>query len=363
MAERVLSAQDLQDILLGAAVLGTGGGGEIAEGQDLIDTALAAGKTFTLVALADVPDEAVICTPYLLGALSDETPSQNPDLAGLPLATEGPLLMAYDRFQRHLGVSFHGVVPCELGGSNTAAAFFCAAMRGHVIVDADPSGRAVPEIQHTTYYLAGLTPGDLVMANPFGESFFYENVPDDRRAEQVARALSVASGNTIAAIDHALPMRTLRNALIPGTITLSLGLGQKLRQANATGADPAQVIAKAANGSVLFRGTVTQATWRTEGGFTLGEIEVSDQGRVLRITYKNENMATWLDGAVVATIPDLICVIDLQTCLPVTNPNATPGATVAVVVLPAPSPFTTPAGLDLFGPAYAGVEGPFRPVR
>ena len=37
---RELTGQDLDDILLGAALLGTGGGGEVAEGRALIDEAL-----------------------------------------------------------------------------------------------------------------------------------------------------------------------------------------------------------------------------------------------------------------------------------------------------------------------------------
>ena len=65
-----LTRQDLSDILHGAAILGAGGGGDLKEGFGLIDTALAAGKSFRLLSLEEVPDDALICTPYLLGAIS-----------------------------------------------------------------------------------------------------------------------------------------------------------------------------------------------------------------------------------------------------------------------------------------------------
>ena len=362
MAQRRLSEQDLDDILLGAAVLGTGGGGEIAEGKARITEALAAGKSFVLVDPEDVPDDAVICTPYMLGALSDVSPDQDPAYARLPRATRNPLLLAYDRFQEHLGRKFHGVVACELGGSNTAAAFYCAAMNGHVIVDGDPSGRAVPEIQHTTYNLAGLAPGDLVLANAFGERFVFENVHDDHRAEDIARALAIASCNDIAAIDHALPMGTLRHALIGGTISKSLELGRAMRGSRNDGTDLAEVIADTGSGTVVFRGSVTDCASRTDTGFTVGEFTLAnDRGETYRIAFKNENMCGFLNYAVSATIPDLICVLDLERHEPVTNPNVRIGAQVAVVVLPAPDAFLTPEGLALFGPAYAGLSHEYQP--
>ncbi|MCE1255034.1 MAG: DUF917 domain-containing protein, partial [Anaerolineae bacterium] len=45
---KVLSKQDLYDILYGATILGTGGGGSLENGLKLIDKALAMGKEFRL---------------------------------------------------------------------------------------------------------------------------------------------------------------------------------------------------------------------------------------------------------------------------------------------------------------------------
>jgi len=131
---RTLTPQDLEDMLLGAVILGAGGGGDIAEGRAMIETALAAGKTFDLVALDEVPDDAIICTPYLLGALTPLSPEEERLYAGLAESDTDPLLQAYTEFQEHLGQTFYGTTPCELGGSNTAAAFFPAAMNGHKIM-------------------------------------------------------------------------------------------------------------------------------------------------------------------------------------------------------------------------------------
>ena len=219
---RKLTAQDLEDMLLGTVILCASGGGDIDEWREKIQKALDAGKSFELVSVDEVPDEAVICTPNLLGAITHPDAHEAELNAGLEKVDTDPLLRAYVEFQEHLGRRFYCTTPCELGGSNTAAAFFPAAMNGHKIIDADPAGRALPEITQSTYYLHGLPAAPIYAVNEFGETFLIDPVKDDQRAETLVRALSQVSQNTIAAIDHALPMKELRKALIPGTISKAI---------------------------------------------------------------------------------------------------------------------------------------------
>jgi len=281
------------------------------------------------------------------------------EYSGLQQGETNPLLQAYSEFQDHLGQEFYGTTPCELGGSNTAAAFFPAVMNGHKIIDADPAGRAVPEITHSTYYLAGLPAAPIYAVNEFGESFLIDKVKDDRRAETLVRAISQVSRNTVAAIDHALPMRDLRNVLIPGTISKAMHLGEVCRRAVAENCDAAIAVAQVGGGAVVFTGAVTAVNYKTDQGFTIGQITLQDHAQTMTISVKNENMACWLDGAVVATVPDLICLFDSQEGEPVANPDVVKGQNLSVVILPAPTPFTSQKGLSIFGPQYAGVDAKF----
>lgn len=355
------------DMLHGAAILGTGGGGEIAEGAGLIDEALAQGKTFRLASLKDAPADALICTPYMLGAISDLPSEEEALYDGLDSVPLHPILQAYDLFEAELRARFWGTVPCELGGSNTGIAFYAAAMRGAVMVDADPAGRAVPEITHSTYYFANLPAAPVVMANQFGESFVARGIKDDQRAETLVRALSIVSRHDIAAIDHALPAATLAPALIPGTISGAMRLGAVWRKGLDAPAALPDRIAAAAGGFVAFRGVVQESEGRTDAGFTLGHYTLRGigecEGHTYRIDLKNENMVARLNGKVHATIPDLICALDLTTGAPVTNPNAYPGQQIAILVLPAHDAFLNPQALAVFGPSYAGIDAPFVPAK
>ncbi|MEO1733962.1 MAG: DUF917 family protein, partial [Pseudomonadota bacterium] len=220
-----LSREDVEDILIGATLFGAGGGGELDEGLGLLDEAVAAGKTFRMASLPDVPDDALLCTPYLLGAISD---LPDWDAARTPDGIH-PILLAYRRMRQYLGQPIFGTVACELGGSNTAVPFYVAAFEEGVVIDADPAGRAVPEITHSAYYLHGLPASPIVTTNARGEVMVLENIADDQRAETLVRALAVVSGNDIAAVDHALSATSLRSALIPRTLSHARKVGQILR--------------------------------------------------------------------------------------------------------------------------------------
>ena len=356
---RDLTRQDMVDLLQGATLLGAGGGGDLDEGLAMIDAALAAGKVLRLASLSDLPATTLACCPYLLGAVSDLPPDQAALYNHLP-KTEGPaLLKAFDRLQAHTGQAITATVACEMGGANTAAAFFVAAMRGGVTLDADPAGRAVPEITHSTFYLNNLPVAPMAVATPFGETALIEGGIDDARAETLVRAVAQVSANDVAAVDHALPLEALKTGLIPGTMSGALTLGHASRRARETGQDAAAAVAHAAGGAVVFVGQVTRATYTTRAGFTCGEIHLNGPSGTYQIGVKNENLSAHLNGQVHASIPDILTLIDRETGEVISNPHARVGQQVAVLILPAPTPFLTPKGLQVFGPAYAGLEGPF----
>lgn len=350
-----LTREDVADILHGATLFGGGGGGDLKEGFDLIDEALRVGKGFRMVSLCDLPDDAVLCTPYLLGAVSD-LPERDP-------AARHPLLHAFETLEADQGHRIHGTIACELGGSNTAVPFFVAAMKDAVVVDADPAGRAVPEITHSTYALAGLPPDPIYLANARGERMILDNIADDQRAEDIVRALAQASSNDIAAIDHVMPAGALRRALISGTLSKARRLGQLLRAGRSDPPALPPKIAQAAGGAVVFEGRVIKSTHRTEGGFTLGRFSVAGDGaftgQTCAVDLKNENMVAWVDDTAVATIPDIITVLNRTTGEVTTNPHVQPDDHVAILVLPAPDAFLSPAGLAAFGPGYAGLDMDF----
>lgn len=354
--EKHLSRQDLSDILTGCAVLGTGGGGDVAEGQAYLDYALNNGKTFRLVDIDEAPQDAFVCTPYLLGALVDAEPLVH------GATPDWPIFTAFERLQKYTQVPFYGTICCELGGANTAISFMLAAMIDGYIIDADPTGRAVPEITHSTYYLNGLPASPIVSANAAGEVFICENIESDKRSETVMRVLCSISDDSISVIDHAMPISQIKHAVIPGTISKAMRIGRFLRENRHKGKQALVELAAIEGGKIIFEGIAKHAVFNNVEGFTLGSITIADGDDILEIRVKNENMSCLLNDELLATIPDLICCFDSNTLEPITNPNIHKGMQVIVMLLPANSAFLSKQGLAIFGPKYAGFDSPFRSI-
>lgn len=362
-----LSKQDLYDILYGCTILGTGGGGDLKEGLSLMDKALDAGKEFILADLGEIPGDALIATPYMCGSISPDSEEEESKYATLPKIPEHPALRAFRAMEDYLGQDFYGVISTELGGGNTAVAFYVAALLDKRIVDADPAGRSVPELQHSTYYVHGLPICPMAVANEFGDVAILKEVVDDFRAEALVRAMAVASKNSIAVVDHPATAGRLRGAVIPGAVSYALKIGQTLREARDSGKDPATEVARIGGGVPLFRGRVQEIHWETRDGFTLGETIIEGKGDYsgssYRIWFKNENIISWLDDRIHVTVPDLICLLDIDTGEPVSNPNQRIGEEVAVFGLPAPAEWRTPEGLRVFGPGHFGYDTEYIPLE
>ncbi|MBQ6510340.1 MAG: DUF917 domain-containing protein [Flexilinea sp.] len=357
---RTLDREDLMNILIGCTIMGTGGGGSLDEGIRSIDEALAAGKTFRMVSFDELDPDAVIGTPYACGAISPLTDEEKKKYARLKETEESMYLLNIRQLESFLRQEVSAVISTELGGGNTAAAFYVAAMTDKYIVDGDPAGRSVPALQHSTYYLKGVPMCPMAVMNEFGEGAVFTNVFDDERGEDLVRALAVVSRNTISVIDHVNTAAVLTDAVIRGAISHAEKIGKAFREAKAAGNDCAEAVVSAGSGKEMFRGIVKESGFETRDGYTYGntviEGEGSYAGHTLRIWYQNENIISWLDGEPYVTVPDLICFIDLDERMPQLNPYAKEGERAAIITLPAPAEWKTPRGLEIFGPRSFGYD-------
>jgi len=364
---KTLEKQDLVDILYGCTILGTGGGGSLEKGLQLINSALADSKSFKLAEFTEVPDDAWIATPYMCGSISPTTPELEAQYARLPKLPEPESYLAYKALESYFGKDFYGVISTELGGGNTAEALYVAALLDRYIIDADPAGRSVPELQHSTYFIYNLPIYPLACANQFGDTAILTHVVDDLRAEALVRAMAVVSKNRMGVADHPAQAKVLRDAVIQGAITHAWKIGQVFRQAKEKNTLAAALVAQAGDGCMLFKGKISQHHYDTVEGFTLGDVFIEGtgkyQGSQYHIWFKNENLMAWRDGKVDATTPDLICIFNDDTNEPNLNPFFSQGMNVSVIGLPAPAQWRTERGLDLLGPGHFGFDCGYFPIE
>ena len=89
-----------------------------------------------------------------------------------------------------------------------------------------------------------------------------------------------------------------------------------------------------------------------------------DKGKKAVVEFQNENIYAEVDGEIVATVPDLICLVDSETFVPITTENLKYGKRALVVGLPCDAAWRTPRGLELAGPSWFGLKDvEYRPVE
>jgi len=274
---------------------------------------------------------------------------------------------AVKALEESIGRQFFALVPTEIGGGNTAFALGVAARCGLPIVDADPSGRSVPECQHTTYNVMNMPITPVSAVTSKNDVIILQKASDDVQVEKIIRGIAVANDNHIMAVDHPLDGRSLKKSVIPRTVSKALMIGRAVRQACIEGTNPVQAAITAGNGFSLFQGEVSKVDWKIESGLTLGNIHIEGQqenaGHRYRIWYENENILSWYDGDPDVMAPNLICVLDPSTGHAITNPNCQEGMHVAVVGYVAPELWRLPRGLELFGPRSFGYDVDYRKIE
>lgn len=347
---RLLNIQEVKDILVGCTILGTGGGGSLEDGLKAVMSAFELGCEFKLLNFSEIKDDAWYVNPYYCGSVRPD------DSSSEELGKE--LVSAVQILERYMGVTFDGIVSIEYGGGNTGQAMAAAAVTEKYIVDGDAAGRAVPELQFSTYYLTDKPIYPFSVATKFGDEAVFPKVRDDARAEALSRFLAVGSEGSVGMADHPIKGMELKNSIIPGALSYAGRVGRAQREAVNEGLDPVDKIIKAADGFLMFKGTVTDRTeWAVKDGFTVGTVCINDQdGNELKVWYKNENMVSWLNGEPYITCPDLICIVDSGTGYPITNPNCKAGDIVAVLAFEANELWSTSKGKSILNPKFFGFD-------
>jgi DUF917 family protein len=352
-----LSAADIPDIARGAAILGAGGGGDPWLGSLMAQAALADCGPVPLVTPDQVPDDAFVLPVAIMGAptVIVEKP---------PAGDE--LLRAFAAVQRATGREVTHVACLEAGGLNSMTPIVTAARAGLPLIDGDGMGRAFPELQMVLFTLDGISSSPMAMADEKGNTIVLDTI-DNAWSERLARSATVDMGCSASIALYPLTGAQARRGLVPGTLSLARDLGRLVRDTRAAHGDPAQALAQRCGGAVLVRGKILDVQRRTDAGFARGSATVlgvgPDQGRTVELAFQNEHLvATEGDGRVLASVPDLICVVDTDTGEPVTTEGMRYGFRVTVLALPAHERWRTPEGLALVGPRYFGYDHDFVPI-
>jgi DUF917 family protein len=102
-------------------------------------------------------------------------------------------------------------------------------------------------------------------------------------------------------------------------------------------------------------------------GFARGEAVFEGleeyKGSILKIRFQNENLVAIRDGEIVASVPDLITVLEVETGLPVTTEGLRYGYRTVVIGMPCNEKWRTEEALKVVGPKYFGYDIDYIPIE
>jgi uncharacterized protein len=343
-----IDSSNLEDFIRGTTILGTGGGGDPYVGKLMLMQAMQAGHSIEIMDPAELPDDARVINVLSMGAptvINEKLPSGPATVDAVRVA------------ERELGYKFDAVMPIEAGGINSTVPLLVGALMGLPVIDADGMGRAFPEVQMTTYNVAGVSGNPHVLADD-KKSNVICNTLNNYEAEWLCRAVCVRMGGIAQMACYPMSGKQVKDHAVLNTVSLAVEIGRTIRLAREKHGDVfgdllAFFHSRNRHARILFEGKIIDLLRETRNGFSLGRVVMAGIGAStgqLILTFQNEFLLAEHDGKPVAMVPDLITVLDQETADPITTEHLRYGQRVRVVGIGVPDLMRSPRALEVFGP-------------
>ncbi|WP_267554979.1 DUF917 domain-containing protein [Rhizobium rhizogenes] len=354
----LLKEEDLLPLSIGAALLGTGGGGNPYVGMLRARELIRKGAEVRIIPLDALEDGDWVAEVGGIGA---------PVVGVEKIEEGGECYRAMRAVEETAGVKVSAVISAEIGGSNSIEPIIAAAMAGLPVVDGDGMGRAFPEVQMTTYMIYGADVSPAAIADEKGNVVVFKDIIDmfwlERFARDVAVAMGAGAGFAVA------PMRGdfVKRTAVPGTVSQALAIGRTVLDARAKRQNVVERVVETTGAKLFFTGKIVDIRRELTGGFARGHAIIAGTGdwtgSQACIAIQNENLVLWIDEKPAVMVPDLIMNLEIDTGEPITTEMLRYGQRVAVIGLPAHDLLKTPRALEIVGPkAFGFPELTFEPL-
>jgi DUF917 family protein len=368
---KLQNLQDGEDLIHGCLFMGTGGGGSVRWGMNMLKSALEEGLSVEWVDVDDIPDEALTVTPYGMGSIAPVTQETLDEIERMGLVDrfgDRSMEEAVKELGRYLGKPIGCLVAAELGAGNTPAPLVTGARLGIPVVDGDYAGRAVPDEMQSTPYLHGKHSWPFASVDQWGNVAIVRYTVSPQMLERIGKMLAVAAYGKTTIAGTPLSGWEMKQVLVRGTLTKCLTLGRAMRQAREKGQDPIDAGLAVAGGWRLFQGVVTGKDWEDRDGYMFGTTHVRGtgdyEGQTLDVWFKNENHVSWLNGKPWVCSPDLVSLIYPGSGEGTSNTLVKEDEEVVAVGMKGLEAFRTEFGLNrASGPRYFGFDIDYVPIE
>lgn len=187
---RKIGISEIEDIALGAALLGAGEGGDPYVGKLVAISAVRECGSVTLLE----PDDALVVPIAMMGA---PTILAEKAIGGTEYQT------LYDTVSTFYGKPIFAFMPIEAGGVNSMLPIATAARLGMPLVDCDGMGRAFPKLQMVTFTIGGGSATPMALVDEKGNSSIFRTITN-KWTEELARAVTMVCGGSVSVSLYAM---------------------------------------------------------------------------------------------------------------------------------------------------------------
>ncbi|MCK4391637.1 DUF917 domain-containing protein [Candidatus Bipolaricaulota bacterium] len=361
--------KELEWMLRGLGILGTGGGGDPDTwGASIIDADLAKGRVYQLVNPEEVGEDALVVSGGYLGSVAEDRAL---DRVVDEWEHSFELECALREMETLIGRRIDYLVPFEMGGGNTPVILSAGARLGIPVVDGDALGRAAPETQMTSFIGHGVKLTPMPLVDSKGTVVIVKESNDIFFPDEVGRFVVSTKRGLMANSHYPMSGAELKRSVIPNTITKAIDLGGFVTSLTGQPGDKLASLSEHLEGFPLLWGKVTVINGENRGGFYFAHVRVKGsggfKGRTVDLTIKNEVMCARLDGRPIVIFPDLILLLDPDTNKGVMTPDIKEGRELLLVAVPCHprlrEALETEAGARAFASDRYGERIDYRPVE
>lgn len=328
-------------ILEGVNLFGTGGGGTIQEADEIFSQT---GNSFFLSTLNELKPSDTICTVFGVGGKKSCDAVKAASLA-------------LNIFQSSCKRNITALIPVEAGCVAVSTVICIASKLKIPVVDSDIVGqRSSPEVYLETISLKSLDRTPCVVADDKGNFQLIEQKQSFIDLENKLRRFAVQSGGDAYVAGYPLRVSQIKQIVPEGTISLSLKQGRDLLSLRNQGIELEQFCRR--NGWIrVTEGIITKNEIKSVNGFEVGSFEIDTGTDTYKVIFKNENLVLIKGKKTIATCPDLISLLFLDSFQAVNNfEDKVFNRRVAILLKKAIPLWRSIAGRRLFDPKKLGLN-------
>lgn len=336
----LFQAEDIEDLSVGSAILGSGGGGDPTYAKWMLRHQIQRYGPIEIRSLDTLSEKDWIAPLGLMGA---------PLVSMEKMLTEQELEGVLNAAEEQTGRNITALMIDEIGGANAFTPLLIAGKLCLPVLDADLLGRAFPKLEMNSASLHGLGLSPIWIADALGHTVCIKG-DNPKRLEEIARHVAVSFGSSCAFSFAVGDGNYVQKHAIAGSLSYALQLGRAVRGSQ----DPFKAL-ETLGGCYLASGVISDINSTVQNGFLQGHATITTQdGASVHLLYQNEYLFAKQNGQCLGATPDLLVLLDENSALAIMSESLRFGLQVRLFLFPSPSIWKSPKGLELVGPKAFG---------